>query len=71
MGAIVTTRGTCVVAVTGSATTDATADPTSFGASRILVKPVDRDTLLAAIGECFAPPPVEAPAVITPVLATP
>lgn len=71
MGAIVTTRGTCVVAVTGSATTDASADPASFGASRILVKPVDRDTLLAAIEECFGPPPADTPPAAAPELASP
>jgi len=52
MQAIVTTRKTCVVAVTRSSTTEAL-DPASFGARGILLKPLSAEALLAAIGDCF------------------
>jgi DNA-binding response OmpR family regulator len=54
MRAIVTTRRTCVVAVTTSASSIATLDPASFGAETILVKPVAPAALLGAVGKCFA-----------------
>ena len=54
MGAIVTTRRTCVVAVTRSTATEAL-DPASFGARANHLKPLAAEALLAAIGECFEP----------------
>lgn len=53
MRSIVTTRRTCVVAVTASATSLALVDPASFGADTILVKPVPLELLLAAVSGCF------------------
>jgi len=52
MQAIVTTRNTCVVAVTRSSSVEAL-DPSSFGARAIHLKPLAADALLAAIGDCF------------------
>ncbi|NUO37279.1 MAG: response regulator [Gemmatimonadaceae bacterium] len=56
MRAIVTTSRTCVVAVTASASSVGLVEPESFGAEVILIKPVARDDLLAAIGHCFRGP---------------
>ena len=53
MRAIVTTRRTCVVAVTASTSSIDTLEPASFGAETILVKPVSPAALLSAIGKCF------------------
>ena len=59
MRAIVTTSRTCVVAVTSSATSIAFVEPASFGAEVILIKPVEADVLLAAVGRCFGTTPDE------------
>ncbi len=67
MRAIVTTSRTCVVAVTSSATSIAFVEPASFGAEVILIKPVEADVLLAAVGRCFGATPdglMERPATI-------
>jgi DNA-binding response OmpR family regulator len=57
--AIVTTARTCVVAVTGSASSVALVDPASFGAETILVKPVEPRTLLSAVERCFGGAPTD------------
>jgi DNA-binding response OmpR family regulator len=53
MRAIVTTARTCVVAVTSSASSVTFVDPASFGAAKILIKPVLPTLLLAAVSDCF------------------
>jgi DNA-binding response OmpR family regulator len=53
MRAIVTTARTCVVAVTSSASSVSLVDPASFGAAKILIKPVLPDVLLEAVSDCF------------------
>lgn len=53
MRAIVTTARTCVVAVTSSAASIGFAEPSSFGAEVILIKPVAAPTLLDAVAHCF------------------
>lgn len=55
MRAIVTTRSTCVVAVTGNPASVPSLDPAIFGARTVLLKPVDPAKLLAAVDECFEP----------------
>jgi DNA-binding response OmpR family regulator len=69
MRAIVTTARTCVVAVTGSASSIGLVEPASFGAEVILVKPVATDRLLEAVGRCFRATP-SGPVLTAPV-ATP
>lgn len=53
MRSIVTTQGTCVVAVTANPGALALIDPSSFGARTILTKPLAPETLLDAVGQCF------------------
>lgn len=53
MRAIVTTARTCVVAVTSSASSVSLVDPASFGAAKILIKPVLPKVLLDAVSDCF------------------
>jgi two-component system chemotaxis response regulator CheY len=53
MRAIVTTARTCVVAVTSSASSVSLVDPSSFGAAKILIKPVLPHVLLDAVSDCF------------------
>jgi DNA-binding response OmpR family regulator len=61
MRAIVTTQRTCVVAVTSSPASVTLMDPASFGARTILLKPLAREALLAAVSQCFDDGPPIAP----------
>jgi DNA-binding response OmpR family regulator len=52
--AVATTREICVVAMTSHPGSVEFVDPRTFGAARILIKPVASDELLAAVDSCFA-----------------
>jgi DNA-binding response OmpR family regulator len=52
--AVATTRDICVVAITAHPGSVEFVDPRSFGAERILIKPVGDAELLAAVEACFA-----------------
>jgi len=51
--AVATTRDICVVAMTSQPESVEFVDPHSFGAEKILLKPVDPESLLEAVEHCF------------------
>ena len=51
------TRATCVIVVTASPQLVSFADPRSFGAAEVLIKPVLPEQLLAAVARCLDEPP--------------
>jgi CheY-like chemotaxis protein len=51
--AVTTTRDICVVAMTAHPGSVQFVDPRSFGAEKILIKPVSEDDLLPAVDGCF------------------
>jgi len=51
--AVTTTRDICVVAMTAHPASIEFVDPRSFGAEKILIKPVSSEELLRAVDACF------------------